>query len=350
MAQKRTRVIAVLIAFGVLHAVLDVFQPYFRGSTHRLRRSLSDGGPVVYPWARNNLRPLDVAPEPDKDAVLVWHIPKSGGHTVKSIYECMGQTLANRAGVDPRYGHQLDEEIIAFQPYPGVSRATFVNVDTTNRPGIDRAKQMGLVPSGLVDIIVTSEPKYAIENLFDGTHKGRVLALFRHPVDRLVSKFFYLREATWEKQYRPQWKRMGVLEFAKQRNTDNNYMVKKLAALRVNDAATEEDLRIAMRTIKKRFIVGLVDHMAESVHRFNIVLGIDESQKENRKCMEHFLHDSVGARKHKSKSNPKVEPGSATWNAFAKRNSLDIRLYEFVVELFSQQKEIIESYETSYAG
>ena len=105
----------------------------------------------------------------------------------------MGRTIANRAGVDPRYGHQSEEEVIAFQPWPGVSRASYVNVDTTNKPGLNRAKNMGLVHSGLVDMIITSDITYAVENLFDESHKGRVLGLFRHPIDRLVSKFYYLQ-------------------------------------------------------------------------------------------------------------------------------------------------------------
>lgn len=303
--------------------------------------------PILYPWARNHLRPLTAIPEPSEETVLFWHIPKSGGSTVKSIYECLGKTLAHQAGVDPRYGHQSDDEIIAFSPWPGVSKASYVNVDTTNRPGILRAKRLGLVTSGLANMIFTSEPTFAIENLFDESHKGRVLALFRHPIDRLVSKFYYLREATWEQQYRPQWKNIDILEFATKRNTDKNHMVKKLAGLGVNQTATEDDLRMAMRTIRKRFIVGLMDKMEESVHRFNVVMGINEEVAENQQCMNHFFHHSLGAKKHNSNSHPHVNPGSPTWNAFAKRNSLDIRLYKFVLRLFDEQKEIIETYASS---
>merc|ERR1712232_724701 len=136
-------------------------------------------------------------------------------------------------------------------------------------------------------------------------------------------------------------------EFAKNKNTDNNYMVKTLAGLKSTDDATEADLRLAMRTIKKRFVVGLLDDLEESVRRFNLVAGIDGSDKENRKCMNHFLHNSVGARRHNSDSHPKVDPGSATWNALAKTNALDVQLYEFVVDLFAEQEEIIRSYEES---
>lgn len=126
-------------------------------------------------------------------------------------------------------------------------------------------------------------------------------------------------------------------------------MVKKLAGLGVNDTATNADLQVAMRTIKKRFIVGLTDQMEESVHRFNVVMGInnDEDLEDvtNRQCIEHFVHYSVAAKKHsENPKHHKVEEGSATWNAIVKRNALDVRLYEFVVKLFEEQRDIIEMY------
>ena len=61
-------------------------------STQNLRRSLltvempesklrflagdDDDNSGIYPWARQHLRPVDVVPEPDKETVLFWHIPK----------------------------------------------------------------------------------------------------------------------------------------------------------------------------------------------------------------------------------------------------------------------------------
>lgn len=263
---------------------------------------------------------------------------------MKSIYECLGQTLATDIGVDPRYGHQDKEEVIAFQPWPGVSKASYVNVDSTSRPGVKRARRMGLVPSGLADMIITDDPAFVVDELFDDSHRGRGLALFRHPIDRLVSKFFYLQKATWEKEYRPEWKNIDILEFARTRNPENNYMVKKLAGKTPKETATREDFQIAMRTIRSRFVVGLMDQMEESVHRFNVVMGVNEVDEDNQKCMDHFLHHSIGAKKHASDSHRKVAPGSATWNAFAKRNDWDIKLYDSILELFDEQRGIIESY------
>lgn len=344
---------AVLLGFAFVGPMLELLWPLASSiELSHLRHLLllrmdynqPDNELSVYPWARNHLRPLTTMPTSEREAVLFWHVPRSGGTTVKAMYECLGQTLANKIGVDPKYRHHNTRELIVFQPWPGVSRASYVNVDTTNKPGLMRARNMGLVPSGLADIIITADIAYAVENLYDDSRKGRVLGLFRHPVDRLVSMFHYLQIANWERQYRPHWKNIPLETFAEKVNTDNNHMVKKMAGVGVNGTVTELDLRVAMRTVKRRFIVGLMDRMEESVHRFNVVLKVNELEEENKQCMHHFFHNPLGAKKYHSNSHPAVVEGSPAWNMLAKNNALDMRLYDFIVRLFDEQKNIIEEY------
>ena len=79
-----------------------------------------------------------------------------------------------------------------------------VNADTLSPSGIIKAAEMGLVESHLVDIIVTTNINFAIDHLFSSEHKGIAFTLFRHPVKRLISKFYYVQTATWERSYRPE--------------------------------------------------------------------------------------------------------------------------------------------------
>ena len=168
------------------------------------------------------------------------------------------------------------------------------------------------------------------------------MGLFRHPVSRLVSKFYYLQIADWERSYKPQWKDMSVSYWARHSNNDNEHMVKKLAGKRMNVVVDENDLILAMRTLKSRFIVGLMDNMVESIHRFNTILGIDETSETSRECMDqYFCHGSL---KSNSNSHPKVSEGSEPWISLADVNPFDIKLYEFIVKLFEEQRELIESY------
>ena len=214
----------------------------------------------------------------------------SGGTTAKSLYECLGQTLANRAGAGRRF--IPDNTLLAFHPWG--TDAKYVNVDTTTREGILRAKEMGLVPSGKADIIFTSDISFAAEHLFDEENRGRIIGLFRHPIERLVSKFYYLQTARWEKTYSPEWQGMSLHYWAHHINTDNNHMVRRLTGKTFRDEVSEVDLRRAMRTVKQRFVVGLTSEMAESVHRFNNVMGIDETTERNSICMNDFFGGDDG--------------------------------------------------------
>jgi len=45
-----------------------------------------------------------------------------------------------------------------------------------------------------------------------------------------------------------------------------------------------------------------------------------------------------------------VKEGSPGWQILAEKNSFDLRLYESIVVLFDEQKEIISSYAKSVAG
>ncbi|KAL7536668.1 hypothetical protein ACHAXR_007322 [Thalassiosira sp. AJA248-18] len=321
----KPKAVAAVIFGACLIAFVIFDEPsYLDGDeAHRLRRSLSSGGEdnhhnnnsksSMYPWARTSLRPVTTIPKPSKETFLFWHIPKSGGTFVKSIYRTLGKKTL-------------------VEPTPD---------------SILQAEKMGLLAPGKVDIIFSSFPDVAVSHMYDSTHKGRVLALFRHPVDRLISKFYYLQKAGWEKTYRPEWKDMDILDWAKGPNKDNNHLVKKLAGKVQRHTATERDLRKAMRTIKQRFVVGLMDEMEESIHRFNAVMGIDESEEHNKMVMDLFFGNKV----HKTNSNPhpKVEKGSPAWDLLAERNALDIRLYEYILGLFEEQREIIASHRTSFA-
>jgi len=319
---------------------------------------------TLLPWAHYNIRSVKERPDPSSETALFWHIPKSGGTTAKRLYQCMGKTLAHRVGADPRFGHDQENEIVVFEPHEGKDWKV-VNVDTTIKPGILRAKELGLVQSHTTDLIFTMEPAFAGEQLYDEDNKGRFLALFRHPVDRAASMFFYLQKATWEKTYRPEWADMTVMEWANLKNFESDYMVRKLVGKKFGDSVDEMDLIIAKELVRQRFIVGLMDEMVESIRRFNIVLGVDESSDRSQQCMEDFgllapedvtpAISAVGegsgeeskthaTDKKNSNKHPKFVQGDPEFDAIAARNPLDMVLYSYILQLFEDQKLIIDSY------
>ena len=97
---------------------------------------------------------------------------------------------------------------------------------------------------------------------------------------------------------------MNIVHWANRVNRDNNIYVKMLAGKKARDPVDEHDLQIAMRTLKERFVVGLIDQMEESFRRFFIVMGIDESNKNRDKCMAKFF--GGGGLKKNSNVHPEV--------------------------------------------
>lgn len=356
----------ILSAIGLVCIVSSIFKVHpanLKGG----RRFLSALDPYLDsnslpPWAQNNLVDVTDPPNPSEETALFWHIPKSGGTTAKRLYECLGQTLANRLGADPRFGHDQDEEIVIFHPFATEPDIKFVNVDTTTKSGILRAEKLGLVPSRKVDMIFSSDVMFAADHLFDPNHKGRILALFRNPVDRSVSKFYYLQTATWERTYRPEWQGMSIVEWATHHNLDENFIVKKIVGKKLSDPVDIGDLVVAKEIVRRRFIVGLMNDMEESIRRFNIILGLNYADEKGKSCRDQYFGSkekqevapgadaATGEGKTKaandmnSNPHPKVEEGSPEYNVIAERNALDMILFNYITLLYSEQKEIIDSY------
>ena len=81
-------------------------------------------------------------------------------------------------------------------------------------------------------------------------------------------------------------------------------MVKSLVGKPWSQDATQEDLRVAIGTVRELVVVGLMSEMEESIHRFNIFMGIDETEATNDRCMRSYF--GHGVKKSNAHSHPKV--------------------------------------------
>ena len=236
-------------------------------------------------WSAN-IQSNSILPNPNSETVLFWMIPKSGTTTVKHLWRCMNLTLANELG--SKYTNEKELRTIEGKH----SKYIFLNVDTTSEEGMLHAAQLGLVPSGKADLISASLIKLAVQHLYDPMHKGRVISLFRHPIKRWISRFYYLQMATWERTYQPEWQTITIMDYAK-KYSPGNQLIRKLTG------KYHGGLEMAKRIVSNHFIVGLTDEMEESIHRFNIVMGINEQDEVNKRCMDEFfgggddLHDTA---------------------------------------------------------
>lgn len=98
-----------------------------------------------------------------------------------------------------------------------------------------------------------------------------------------------MQTATWENTYRPEWKDLTLLEWATSHNADENHMVKKILGKKLNDVAGLTDLIAAKEIVRHKFFVGKMDDMEESIKRFNIVMGVDNSADKTTQCLEEYF-------------------------------------------------------------
>ena len=234
----------------------------------------------------DNLIPITIPPNNnDHDTVLFWMIPKSGTSTVKNVYQCMSLTFATREGhVYVNENENEDELMLQILPNNNAfGDAYLANVDTTTKEGILHAKKLSLVPSKLVHIISSGMPHFAVQHLYDNnTNRGRIIGLFRHPVERWMSRYYFSqKDSGYQIAFHPEWRDTTLLQFANLVGTDNVILRTLMGRYHVS----LEDIPIAKRILRERFIVGLTSRMEETVHRFNLVLGIDDVYNEkNREC------------------------------------------------------------------
>jgi len=316
----------------------------------------SEAGPVsISTDYTNHLANINDPPS-ESDIALFWHVPKSGGTNLQRLYWCMGSTIANEVGVNPKFGKYdgPQSELVAFSPWndnPG----KVVNVDVASHDGILEAKQRGfLIKEGQphVDFVSTSEFNFASAMLFSPDHKARVFALFRHPIERAVSKFFYLQKATWEPTYNQRWANMSLEKWASQKRGEDNWMVRHLVSKGMSEELTNADLELAKDIVSNKFVVGIQSQFEESVRRFNLFLGVDVSDPNNSECISKFTShegDSDHSDAHNNEKeiftknefnsyeHPHAERGGQTWVSLAKIHMYDVLLYRHVLTVFNGQ-------------
>lgn len=239
-----------------------------------------------------------------------------------------------------------------------------MNVDTTTKEGILRAYELGLAQSHLADVIISPHFHYMTSHIFSTDNPGQMFALFRHPVDRAVSMYYYLAKATWDPHYNPDLATMTLEQYAKSRYIENNWLTRFLSN-KVGGRLSREDVLLAKEIIKTKCLVGLYDDMEVSMARFQRYFGWNAEEEEdedtnvNKTSISHcrsaavrqgdkhvvghpmsVVKDVVNANANMTSSSPTmpvVRPGSIAWNAIVRMNRYDMELYEFVEKIYQIQ-------------
>merc|ERR1719296_414203 len=98
----------------------------------------------------------------------------------------------------------------------------------------------------------------------------------------------------------------------------------------------------------------MMEKFEESAHRFNLLLGIDESDAQNQRCMEEFVSNGGDSHEARNKNkiikknqfnsyaHPEAERGSPAWISLAKIHMYDNLLYRYIAELFAEQRSMFD--------
>ena len=169
-----------------------------------------------------------------------------------------------------------------------------------------------------------------------------MFALFRHPVQRVTSIFYYLQSATWEPTYNPEYAQWTLFDYANSPYCESNWMVRSLVR-KMTGPLNPEDVLIAQEILRRKCLVGLMEDMEESIRRFHSLYfrpryfenNANEEENAAFNCaIEHFATKGLSQNSH---GHPKLDETSETWEILAAKNRLDIQLYEFAKELFVEQ-------------
>jgi hypothetical protein len=291
---------------------------------------------------RDNLANVWEPFDRSRDVPYFWQIPKAGTtNALAYLSTCMDLVKSTRVG--SHFSEHTELKVVNFEGHK------YMNVDTSTVDGMRRAKELQLEQSHLVDVVTSGFVHEIPKELFSREHRGRMFALFRHPIERLVSIFFYLQTATWEPTYHPDFADLTVEEYVKSQYFEGNWMVRMITN-KMNGPVTNSDLKIAKEFLKTKCLVGLQSSMNDSLDRFQRYFGWDLKDTvrngnilEGEICRERFFHpEKAGGLKMNTNKHPKIEPGSSEYLALLEGSKLDMELYLYAIELYSEQSEIFD--------
>mmetsp|Transcript_12291 Transcript_12291/g.17476 ORF Transcript_12291/g.17476 Transcript_12291/m.17476 type:complete len:451 (+) Transcript_12291:46-1398(+) len=305
----------------------DLHPGKFGGLRNRFRKR--DGKRI--PEALRYLADMKTPYNKVAEVPYFWDIPFSGETMAERMFrKCHILVQACEKGVEqPDFN---DEKLEVFTASDG---SQYVNVDTTTISGIERAQDLNLAHERIADIMVSPLVNDFAKHIFDEDHMGRMFALFRHPVDRAISMYYYLGSASWDPLFNPKIKQMTLVEYARSASMENNWVTRFLLN-KFSGPLQKDDMRAAKEVVRKKVLVGLFDDIEGSMARFEKYFGWTQPGTEDEantgKCRKAIIE--AWDKRH---DHPPIIQDGPEWKAIVAANRWDLELYQYVKILYKYQ-------------
>ena len=246
-----------------------------------------------------------------KATPFYWHVAKSGGTSVQDRYaHCFGLLEASEIGA--MNGHDKEETLRVVEVNESKNH---VNVDVSSVDGIIRASSLNLVASNMTDVIFSPLIQQSVTHLFSHDNKGQMFAMFRHPVHRVTSLFYYLQIATWEPTYNPVLRNMTLLEYANSDLVEANFVLRSLVD-KMEGPLSWDDVNVAKEYLRRKCLVGLVEQYEESIDKFDSFFDFRPKRKNVDSCISE-LRENGGSNVH---HHPSIDPMSEEYQILERKN------------------------------
>jgi hypothetical protein len=246
-----------------------------------------------------------------------FHVPRSGGQAIKDIAGvCLSKVQACEVGV--RNGHQTDTQLQIVT----IENARYINVDTTTKDGIERAAMMGFGQAQMTDMVTSSYFLNAARFLFSEERPGRAFIIFRNPVHRAVSMYYFKRSVGDIDD------KVSLEEFARGNGIENNWMTRFLTNA-MEGELKKSHLDQAKKILSKKFLVGFLDDAEESVARVLKYLNWKFEEDETKALLQQdCIHRKLNEGSNRNPNDYELpKKGSQAYALLSWQTQFDLKLY-----------------------
>mmetsp|Transcript_4577 Transcript_4577/g.12946 ORF Transcript_4577/g.12946 Transcript_4577/m.12946 type:complete len:356 (-) Transcript_4577:1013-2080(-) len=262
---------------------------------------------------------------------LLWGLENSGSKGLEQVFaDCLGQRVASDLGGDKKDQLYARESQLRIVDISGLS---YLNVDLRTTFGLDRARDLLLVPSGQSDVAVSPQIFYASHTLYNRSQKGQLVCMLRDPIERELANYQHLVQTNSYLLQGITSLRQYVEEFG----MAEDYMTRILSGHEHGtNPATPQMLQIAKDVLRAKCLVGLHEQLPASINRVVKYLDLEsivDAPPSARPCID----DVAKRERNLDYDLPSVKKGDGVYEALARRNSLDLELYNYALGVFSEQ-------------